>query len=577
MPQLTQQQQHLLLLGLQQQAQAAQAFQARLAAAAALNKLQQQQHSGQPYLQVHHLQQAQAHAHSQQQQQQQQHNVAAASLAQQQHQQRFEKNSPPNAVIVSQSSFVDPTLQYQAAVAAAVAANHQQQGLVSRHPGKVAAPYGGNDIAPPPQPQPLPQHAQHAQQQQLQGFHQYGKAHAGLVHPQQQQPRPALLAHSTAMVQALEHGNGNQPQQQQHGVMERQHRDIGSEASGKSGLSISATPFIPTSQPLSSNTPPEARKFSGSTPNVSGEGIPPPPSVSAVPVAGSHVTHPGAPLLQRVVLPPHHMVATPPPGGMLPIPRPHLQQMHVSNPPGQFQHPAQRKTSASAPPPQGQSLLGGPAFQIIDKPHHPTGTVPRQLSNEGSGGSNKPPPGLSLPLRPNLMGEQGSTPTPPGVVMATGLELQARTMALNRALVNTAPSTVGTGYAVRPQHAHPHHMPELSSLYGAPPKLQPTVSTGGNKRALLPTPPAAGPIPTPLGFLAAAGTPHHITPNVNVPPGWPGAANMRIAPHRVPPPGTNPSGHRQPVIYTQEQQQQVVQQRSSYNGGNYNRGNGGGI
>lgn len=576
MPQLTQQQ--LLLFSLQQQA-----MHARLAAAA-LNKFQPQQHSGQPYLQVHHhVQQAQAHTHAQQQQ----HAVAtAASLTQQQQQQqqqRFEKNSPPNAVIVSQPSLVD-ALQYQAAMAAVVA--QQQQGLVSRHPGKVAAPLYGNEGAPP---LPLPHAHLQPQHQQLHNFQQqYGKAQA-LLHPTQQPAqRPAMMqqAHATATVQpphpqAMEHGSGNQPhtQQQQQQQMERQQqREMGSDASGKSGLSISAIPFIPNSQSLSGNTPPATRKFTASAPNgLPGEGIPPPQPVSAVPVAAGHMTHPSAPLLQHVVLPHPHVVATPPPGGMLPIPRPHPQQMHVGNPAAQFQHPVQRKTSASsAPPPQGQSLLGGPAYQVIDKSHHPTGALPRQLSNEGPGGAAKPPPGLSLPLRSNVLGEQGTTPTPPGLVMAAGLDLQSRTMAMNRALVNTAPVTVAAGYAVRPQHTHPHPMTELPSLYGPPPKLQPN---GGNKRALLPTPPATGPIPTPLGYLAG-GAHHHIataTPNVTVPPGWPGGS-VRIPPHRVHPPVTNPSSHRHPVMYTQEQQQQPVIQRSNYTGGaGYSRGNGSGM
>lgn len=579
MPQITPQQQLILF---------SQAMQARLAAAA-LNKFQQQQHSIQPFLQVHHhVQQAQAHTHAQQQQ----HAVAtAASLAQQQQQQqRFEKNSPPNAVIVSQPSLVDATTalqQYQVAMAAVVAANQQQQqqGLISRHPGKVATPLYGNEGGPPSLPPPT--HVQQ-QQQQLHNFQQqqYGKAPALLHTAQQPAQRPAMLQQThgaTAVVQpphpqAMEHGNGNQPQAQQ------QQREMGSDASGKSGLSISAMPFIPNSQSLSSNTPPAARKFTGSIPSVlPGEGIPPPQSVSAVPVAAGHMTHPSGPLLQHVMLPHHHMVATPPPpppppSGMLPIPRPHPQQMHVGNPAAQFQHPVQRKTSASlAPPPQGQSLLGGPAYQVIDKSHHPTGTLPRQLSNEGPGGAAKPPPGLSLPLRPNVMGEQGTTHTPPGVVMAAGLDLQARTMTMNRALVNTAPVTVATGYAVRPQHAHPHPHPmaEIPSLYGPPPKLQPN---GGNKRALLPTPPATGPIPTPLGYLPG-GAHHHIataTPNVSVPPGWPGGS-VRIPPHRVHPPVTNPSGHRQPVMYAQEQQQPMIQRSNYTGGGGYSRGNGSGL
>ena len=449
--------------------------------------------------------------------------------------------------MVTQPNLVE-ALQYQ----------QQQQGILSRHPiGKVGGAPFGNEVAAVQQQQQL-HNFQHQQQ--------YSKAQAALVHSQQRGALPThpMMPHplppATAAVEL------SQIQQQQ--MMERQQRENAD--SNKSGLSISALPFVPTS-----NTPPTSRKFNSSTPNV-GEGIPPPShSVSAMPVAvGGHVTRPNAPLLQHVVLPAHHMVPTPPAppptGGMLPLPR-----MHVSNP-AQFGHPAQRKTSASsAVPPQGQSILGGPAYQVIDKPHHPTGTVSRQLSGEGGstggGGGGKPPPGLSLPIRPNVMGEQGTTPTPPGVMMA-GLDLQARTMAVNRsghALVNTAPTV---GYAtVRAQH--PHHLHELS-IYGAPPKMQPNVTTGGNKRALLPTPTAAGPIPTQLSFLA--GGAHHMAaaPTASLPPvvqSWSGA-NMRVPQHRVPPPSvTNPNSHRQQVIYTQEQ----VVQRSNYGGGYSGRGNGG--
>lgn len=303
------------------------------------------------------------------------------------------------------------------------------------------------------------------------------------------------------------------------------------------------------------------------------------------------MTRPNAPLLQHIVLPPGHMVPTPPPppppGGMLPIPRP---RPHVGNP-AQFQHPQlPRKTSASAVA-QGQSLLGGPAYQVIDKSHHPAGTVNRQLSGgEGSGGASKPPPGLSLPIRPSVMGDQGSASTPHGVLMDLQ---QARTMAaMNRsghALVSTTPLSTGAavGYAgVRPQHPH-HQVHELPSLYGAPPtKMQPSVTTGGNKRALLPTPTAAAPIhaAAQLSFLGGA---HHIAavaPSANLPPGvqnWSGG-NMRVPhSHRVPPPPpsvTNHNSHRQQqVIYTQEQ----VVQRSNYGSGGYSGrsagGNGGGM
>jgi hypothetical protein len=374
-----------------------------------------------------------------------------------------------------------------------------------------------------------------------------------------------------------------EPNQNQQ-LMERQQRDANAE-SNKSGLSISAMPFVPTS-----NTPPTARKFNSSAPNV-GEGIAPPPhSVSAVPVGvggGNHVTRPNAPLLQHVVLPP-----PPPPGGMLPIPRPRPQQMHVSNP-TQFQHPqVPRKTSASSAVAQGQSLLGGPAYQVIDKPHHPAGTINRQLSGgEGGGGASKPPPGLSLPIRPSVMGEQGSTTTPHGVLMDLQ---QARTIAaLNRsghALVSTTPLTTGAaavGYAgVRAQHPH-HQLHELPSLYGAPPtKMQPSVTTGGNKRALLPTPTGTAPIhaAAQLSFLTGGGGAHHIAvaPSASLPPGvqsWSGG-NMRVPhSHRVPPPPppsvTNHNSHRQQqVMYTQEQ----VVQRSNYGSGYSGRGgNGGGM
>ena len=502
-------QQQLLIYSQQQQI-----LRARLAAALKL----QQHHPGQAYLPAAHPVQ-QAHTHQQQ------------ALAQQQ--QRFEKNSPPNAVMASQPQNLMTALQqYHQAAAVVAAAN--QQGLLSRLPGKVAGNPYGNEVTAPPLPPP------HIQQQ-LANFHQYSKT-ASLVHAQQQ--RTALSAHPM-----MPHP---QPVDQGQQMMERQQREMGPEST-KSGLSISATPFIPTS-----NTPPAPRQFTGTNPTA-GEGIPPPP-VSAVPVVG-HVTRPSAPLLQQVIVPHHHMVATPP-GGMLPFPRPHPQQMHVSNP-AQFQHQPQRKTSATSAPSQGQSLLGGP-FQVIDKPHHPTGSVHRQHSGEGNGASGaKPPPGLSLPIRQNVMTEQGTTPTAPGVVMAS-IEMAARTMAINRsghALVNSAPLTIAAGY--RPQHPH-QHLQELTSLYGAPPKLPANVSTGGNKRALLPTPTAAGPIPT----YHPGSTHHHIaTPTPNVPPGWPGGS-MRIPPHRVPPPVTNPSGHRQQVIYSQEQQQVV--QRSNFTG----RGNG---
>lgn len=449
-----------------------------------------------------------------------------------------------------------------------------------------SAPFG-NEVA-----------ALQQQQHQIHALHQqqYGKSQAALVHSQQQRGGPqthAMMPHPPPLPAgpSAAAGGGVEPSQNQQ-MMERQQRDANSE-SNKSGLSISAMPFVPTS-----NTPPSARKFNSSGPNV-GEGIPPPPhSVSAVAVGvgGSHVTRPSAPLLQHVVLPAgHHIVPAPPPppppGGMLPIPRPRPQQVHIGNP-AQFAHPqVQRKTSASSAVAQGQqSLLGGPAYQVIDKPHHPTGTVSRQLSGgEGSGGASKPPPGLSLPIRPSVMGEQGSTPTPPGVLMS-GLDLQqARTVAMNRsghALVSTTPLTAGAGgYAsVRPQHPH-HQIHELSSLYGAPPtKLQASVATGGNKRALLPTPTATAPIhAAQLSFLTGGGGTHHIAvaPSASLPPGvqsWSGG-NMRVPPsHRVPPPPppsvTNQNSQRQQVMYTQEQ----VVQRSNYNGGYSGRGgNGGGM
>ena len=441
-------------------------------------------------------------------------------------------------------------------------------------------------------------HAFQHQQQQL-----YGKSQAALIHSQQQQQRGAPQTHTIlphppqppAGPSGVAGGGGVEPNQNQQ-MMERQQREANSETT-KSGLSISAMPFVPTS-----STPPTARKFNSSATGV-GEGIPPPPhSVSAVPigVGGSHVTRPNAPLLQHVVLPAGHhnvMVPTPPPppppSGMLPIPRPrpHTQQMHIGNP-AQFQHP--RKTSASSAVAQGQSLLGGPAYQVIDKPHHPAGTVSRQLSGgDGSGGASKPPPGLSLPIRPNMISDQGSTPTP-GVLLS-GLDLQAaRTMAMNRsghALVSTTPLTAaGAGYpSVRPQHP-PHQIHELS-LYGAPPaKMQSSVTTGSNKRALLPTPTAATPIhaAAQLGFLTGGSGAHHIAvaPSASLPPGvqsWSGG-NMRMPPsHRVPPPPpppppsvTNQNSHRQhQVIYTQEQ----VVQRSNYSGGyaSGRGGNGGGM
>lgn len=492
--------------------------------------------------------------------------MAMAQQQQQQQQQRYDKSSPPNSVIASQHNLVDPTvaaLQYQAAMAAAA----NQQGLLSRHPGKVAPPYGG-DIAPPPPPPHI--------QSQLHNFQQQFSKAQGLAHSQQQQHhgRAAFTAvmqpHYSA--QTLE----NTQQQQQQQVSERQHREMGADST-KSGLSISATPFIPNSQPHS-GTPPSARKFTAAANHNAGEGAPPPPlppPVSAVAVAAGHVTRP---LLHQVIVPSHHVVATPP-AGMLPLPRQHTQQLqHVANT-AQFQHPTQRKTSASsAPPPQGHSILGGPAYQIIDKQLHAPGSIHRQHSGDGTSGSvGKPPPGLSLPIRQNVMAEQGSTPSvaAPGLVMA-GLDLAARTMTVNRsgqALVNTAPMSVGGGFAVRPQHPH---IPELSSLYGAPPKLPTNMSTtGGNKRALLPTPTAAGPIPNPLGYLPSAAHHHIATPTPSVPPGWPGGS-VRVPPHRVPPPSTNPSGHRQTVIFTQEQQQQQQQvvQRSNYTGGGYTRGNG---
>ena len=560
MPQLTPQQ--LLLLMQQQQViqqQQAAIHQARVAAA-----LKLQQHS---HLQAHHIQQSPqtvaaavlAHHHQ------------AQAQAQAQHQQRFEKNSPPNTVTVTQANLMEAAavIQYQ----------QQQQGLLSRHPGggKVGGAPFGNEVAAIHQ-QP---HHMHTFQQQ------YSKSQAALVHSQQQRGGPqthAMMPHPHPHPSAA--AGGVEPGQNQQ-MMERQQRDANSELN-KSGLSISALPFVPTS-----NTPPTARKFNSSAPNV-GEGIlPPTHSVSAVPVGVGvgHVSRPNAPLLQHVVLPTgHHIVPTPPPpppsgpGGMLPIPRQQRpQQVHIGNP-AQFQHPqVQRKTSASSAVAQGQSLLGGPAYQVIDKPHHPTGTMTRQLSGEGGGGASKPPPGLSLPIRPSVMVEQGSTPTPPGVMMA-GLDLQqARTMAMNRsghALVNATPMTAGAGYAsVRPQHPH-HGIHELSSLYGAPPKLQPNVTTGGNKRALLPTPTAATPIhATQLGFLTGGGA-HHIAvaPTASLPPGvqtWSGG-NMRVPPsHRVPPPPsvTNQNSHRQQVMYTQEQ----VVQRSNYGSGYSGRGNGGGI
>ena len=597
LPQLTPQQ----ILALIQQQQAI--HQARMAAAAALKlqqqQQQQQQHGSQqqPYLQHHPIQQSQQSAvataallaHHQQQQQLVQAQAAQAQAQAQaqalaQHQQRFDKNSPPNTVTVTQPSFIE----------AAAALQYQQQGLLSRHPGaggggKVggSAPFG-NEVA-------AIQHQIHTFQQQQQQ-QQYGKSQAALVHSQQQQQRGGpqtqiMMPHPPPPVAPSAAGGGGggvEPNQNQQ-MMERQQREANSVESNKSGLSISAMPFVPTS-----NTPPTARKFNSSAPNVA-EGIPPPPhSVSAIPVGvgGNHVTRPNAPLLQHVVLPPGHMVPTPPPpppsGGMLPIPRPRPQQMHVGNP-AQFQHPqVSRKTSASS---QGQSLLGGPAYQVIDKAHHPAGTVNRQLSGgEGSGGASKPPPGLSLPIRPSVMGDQGSTSTPHGVLMDLQ---QARTMAaLNRsghALVSTTPLTTGAavGYAgVRPQHPH-HQIHELPSLYGAPPtKMQPSVTTGGNKRALLPTPTATAPIHAAaqqLGFLAAGGGAHHIAavaPSASLPPGvqsWSGG-NMRVPhSHRVippPPPSvTNHNSHRQQqVIYTQEQ----VVQRSNYGSGGYSgRGAGG--
>ena len=259
------------------------------------------------------------------------------------------------------------------------------------------------------------------------------------------------------------------------------------------------------------------------------------------------------------------LVATPTAPGMLPMPRPHPQQVHMPNT-AQFQ---QRKTSASSAP-QGQSLLGGPAYQVIDRQHLPGGTIHRQLSGEGSSPSGKPPPGLSLPIRPTVMGDQGTTPTPPGMVMA-GLDQVNRS---GHALANTPPMTVATGYAtLRP----PHHVPELS-LYGAPPKVPANVNAGGNKRALLPTPQAATTIPPQLGFLSGNAHHHIATPNPSVPPGWPGG-NIRVPPQRHPPTAavTNPSSsvHRQPVLHTQEQQQHQQVQRSNYPGGNYSRGNGG--
>ena len=551
---------------------------------AAALKLQQQHGGQQPYLQAHHIQQSQQSAaaaallaHHQQQQlaQAAQVQAQAQAQAQAQHQQRFEKNSPPNTVTVTQPNLME-----------AAALQYQQRGLLSRHPGaggKVGSAPFGNEMAAMQQQQ----HQIHTFQQQH--HQQYGKSQAALVHSQQQRGAPqthTMMPHPPPPPPLAAAGGGVEPSQNQQ-MMDRQQRDANSELN-KSGLSISAMPFVPTS-----NTPPTARKYNSSTPNV-GEGNPPPPhSVSAVPVGlgGSHVTRPNAPLLQHVVLPAgHHMVPTPPPPppptGMLPMPRPRPQQMHISNP-AQFQHPqVQRKTSASSAVAQGQSLLGGPAYQVIDKPHHPTGTMSRQLSGgEGSGGASKPPPGLSLPIRPGVMGEQGTTPTPPGVMM-TGLDLQqARTMAMNRsghALVNTTPMTAGAGYAsVRPQHHH-HQIHELSSLYGAPPtKMQPNVTTGGNKRALLPTPTAAAPIhAAQLSFLTGGGRAHHIAvaPSTSLPPGvqtWSGG-NMHGPPlHRVPPPPsvTNQNSHRQQVMYTQEQ----VVQRSNYGSGYSGRGNGGGM
>ena len=520
---------------------------------AAVLKLQQ------PYLQAHpHLPPSQQTAV-----------IAAAALAQQQQaqaQQRFEKNSPPNTVTGTQPP---PNLmeafQYQRQ-------SHQQQGLLSRHPGgpgtKVGGAPFGNDLSAAIH-QPHHQHM-HSFQQQL-------KSQAAFMHPQHRvAPQThAMMPHPPPpSVTGVE---PNQTQQQQ--LMERQQREVNAEST-KSGLSISAIPFIPTSN----NTPPTTRKFT-SAPNV-GDGIPPPPprTVSAVSVGvGGHVTRPSAPLLQHVVLP-GHMVPTPPappppgPGGMLPIPptRPHPQQMHVGNNHPQFLHPIPRKTSVPSVGGQGQSLLGGPAYQVIDKPHHPTGTVSRQLSGEGAtlgGGASKPPPGLSLPIRPNVISELGTTPSG----MMAGLDLQARTMAVNRsghALANTTPMTVDSSYtSVRPQNPH-HQLHELPSLYGAPPKIQPNVATGGNKRALLPTPTAA--IPGQLNFLT--GGSHHITvaPAASLPPGiqnWSGGT-MRVPPHRVPPPPSvtiNQNSHRQQqAIYTQEQ----VVQRSNYGGGYNGRGNG---
>ena len=419
----------------------------------------------------------------------------------------------------------------------------QYQSVLSRHPGKVAAPFGSEVTAP------------HMQHQYPHNFQHYGKAQA-MVQQRQVPPTHAMLPHP----QTMEHGSSQQQ------VLERHHREMSSEPA-KSGLSITATPFVPTSQ-QHSNTPPTTRKYGGSNHNV-GEGIPPPPSVSGVPVV-SHVTP--RPLLQHThVVLPHPIVATPAPGGMLPIPRPHPQQIHVSNPP-QFQHGVQRKTSASSVLPPTQSILGGPvtAYQVIDKPPLPTGTIHRQLSGESVGAGKPPPPGLSLPIQPGMVGpgDQGTTPSGPGVVM-TNLDLQARNMAINRTghtLVSAAPNlsmAVGGSYAVRPQPPQPSH--ELTSLYGAPPKLTANMNASANvlgaKRALLPTPTATGPAHGGLNFLAGAAHHHVAAPTPTIPPGVQGfpGGSMRV-PHRVPPPVTNPNGHRQTVMYTQEQ-------RLKYSGG----------